>query len=195
MEKNKTERRGGFGLGIGEAIKRGISKRKGDKLSVVYDLFVVLLAFLFSRCHAIFGAYPLAISFIAALPGSVWLALLGAAAGSLTLGGVGIINAVICVVVVLLRIIISGGERRGGVLFSESLILRAAAATIGSFIGAIYEILLSGFGVSSVLYGSASVLLAALFTALLSGIFCMGTNIGELLGRRMNLFKKRGKEG
>lgn len=182
MEKNKTERRSIGAFGMGEAIRRGVAKRKGDKLSVLYDALVVVCAFLFSRCHAIFGAYPLSISFVAALPSGVWLALLGAAVGSLSLGGVGVINAVIAVVVVLLRIIISGGERKGeGVLFGESLLFRVAASTIGAFIGAIYELLLSGIGVASVLYSCASVLLAAIFTLLLSGIFYTGITISDII--------------
>ncbi len=190
MEKNKAEGRVGAGLGIGESIKRGVAKRKGDKLSVVYDAAVILIAFLFSRCHVALGAYPLALSFIAALPSGVWLALLGAAVGSLSLGKIGVINAVISVVVVLLRIIISGGERGGTRLFAEPLVLRVAAATIGSFIGAIYEVLLSGLSVTSVLCGSLWVLLAALFTALLSGIFYTGVGVSDVLVAKVSIFKR-----
>lgn len=188
MEKNKTERRSACGLGIGEAIRRGISKRRGDKLSVLYDTLVVLCAFLFSRCHAIFGAYPLSVSLVAVLPSGVWLALLGSAVGSLSLGGIGVINAVIAVLVVLLRIIISGGERGGErTLFNEPLVLRVAAAAIGAFVGAIYELLLSGVCVTAVLHGCASVLLATLFALLLSGVFYTGISLSELISSGGNV--------
>lgn len=194
MEKNKAEgRSAGIGLGIGESIRRGVAKRKGDKLSVLYDAAVILTAFLFSRCHVALGAYPLALSFIAALPRGVWLALLGAAVGSLSLGKIGVINAVISVVVILLRIIISGGERGGAGLFSEPLVLRIAAATVGSFIGAIYEVLLSGLSVTSVLYGSAWVLLAALFTFLLAGIFYTGVSVCDVLTAEGSIFRAKEK--
>lgn len=191
MEKNKSERRTTYGLGLGEAIRRGVKARKGDRLSVLYDALVVLCAFLFSRCHAILGAYPLAISFVAALPSGVWLALLGAAVGSLSLGGIGIINAVIAVLVVLLRIIISGGDRRGErALFSEPLVLRVAASTIGAFVGAIYEVLLSGLEVASVLYGCASVLLTALFTLLMSGIFYTGITLSDIITSKSDVLSR-----
>lgn len=194
MEKNKTEH-AGVTLGIGEAIKRGVEKRKGDKLTLMYDGAVVLTAFLFSRCHIALGSYPLALAFLAVLPRGVWIALLGAVVGSVSLGGIGVINAVISVVVVLLRIMISGGERRGGALFSEPLVLRTAASTIGAFIGAIYELLLGGFTVGTLLYGCFAVVSCAVFTVALAGIFYTDVSLRDIITSSESIFEKDDDRG
>ena len=164
MEEKRSEGVGFF-EGVGVAIRDGIEKRKKAPSSILYDAIVLIVSLIFSRCHIVFGAYPLALSFIATLPSGAWLALIGAVTGSLTLGKMGIIHAIVAVIIVFLRVIIAGGDKNGEKgLFHETLILKIAAATIATFIGSAYEVLLRGFSFSSILYGCASVLLVAVFT-------------------------------
>ena len=93
--------------GIRDEIAREISLRKDSRSTVIIDFCTFLVALIFARCHALFGAYPFAIAFISALPGRVWIAAFGGIVGALTLGKSGIIYAMICAIVVFLRIIIS----------------------------------------------------------------------------------------
>ena len=195
MENKKTEKIGFFD-GIRALIKAGVEKRRGDKWALLYDAVILAVAFLFSRCHVIFGAYPLGIAFVAVLPRGVWLAMTGAVVGSLTLGRAGVIQAIICIIVVFLRVIISGSQKHGGVtVFSEPLILKISAAAIGAFVGAIYEILLGGFVFPLVIYGSFSVLLSAVFTFAFSGIFDTGISFSDLLFGKRQLYARADSEG
>jgi hypothetical protein len=171
MDEKKTERRGIF-ESIGVMLKEGIEKRKKEPSSLLYDATVLIISLLFSRCHIIFGAYPLSIAFVAVLPSGVWISLIGAIVGAMTLGRAGLIHAITLIIVVFLRIIIAGGDRHGErALFSEPLILRISSAAIGAFIGAAYEVLLRGFSIVSILYATASVLLSSVFTFAFSGVF------------------------
>ncbi len=195
MENKKTERVGFFD-GVRALIKSGVEKRQNDRGALLFDSVVLAVAFLFSRCHIIFGAYPLGIAFVAVLPSGVWLALVGAAVGSLTLGKAGVIHAIICVIVVFLRVIISGSRKGGEVsVFSEPLILKIASAAIGAFVGATYEILLGGFVFPLVIYGSFSVLLSAVFTFAFSGIFDTGISFSDVLFGKNRLSAKGGADG
>ena len=188
MEKKRTENVGFFG-GIGAAVRSGIEKRKKEPSSILYDAVVLIVSLIFSRCHIVFGAYPLATAFIATLPSGVWLALIGVVTGSLTLGNMGIIHAIVAVIIVFLRVIIAGGDKNGErVLFCEPLVLKIAAATIGTFIGAAYEVLLRGFSFASILYGCASVLLVAAFAFAFSGIFDGKISFSDFLYGKKSLF-------
>ena len=196
MEKKRTENVGFF-EGIGVALRDGIEKRKKVPSSILYDAVVLIVSLIFARCHIVFGAYPLASSFIATLPSGVWLALIGAVTGSLTLGKMGIIHAIVAVIIVFLRVIIAGGDKNGEKgLFYEPLVLKIAAATIASFIGSAYEVLLRGFSFASILYGCASVLLVAVFTFAFSGIFDSKISFNDFLYEKKNLLfgAKRDKE-
>ncbi len=171
MENKRTENVGFF-EGIGTLIRTGIEKRKKEPTSLLYDAVVLIVSLIFSRCHIVFGSYPLATAFIAVLPSGVWLALIGAVIGSITLGSIGIIHAIVAVIAVFLRVIIAGGDKNGDrSLFSEPLVLKIASAAIATFIGSAYEVLLRGFSFAAVLYGCASVLLVAVFTFAFSGVF------------------------
>lgn len=188
MENKKTENVGFFD-GLGAMIKDGLEKRRESSSAIFYDVIVLLVSFLFSRCHIVFGAYPLGVAFVAVLPHGVWLALIGAVIGSLTLGKAGIIHAIISIIVVFMRIIISGGDRHGErTIFSEPLVLRISASAIGAFVGGAYEVLLGGFAFTSVLYGCCSVILAAVFTFAFAGIFDSGVSISDVISGNKNIF-------
>ena len=194
MEKKRSESIGFF-EGIGTVIREGIEKRRREPTSLLYDAVVLIVSLIFSRCHIVFGAYPLGVAFVAVLPAGVWLALIGSIVGSLTLGRIGIIHAITTVIVALLRIIIAGGDKSGErFLFSEPLVLRISSAAIGTFIGSAYEVLLRGFSFTSILYGCSSVLLVAIFTFAFSGIFDMGITFSDFLSGRREIFSGLKKE-
>ncbi len=185
--------------------KRGLFAPLTDtsvpRTDTVLDGAVFVIALLFARCHVLFGAHPLGIALLAIMPQRVWFALGGAVIGSLTLGKAGIIYALISVIVVFLRVVIYGGERQREdsgerVLFSERLLLRLCAAVIGGFIISVYEVLLSGINLTSILFGAVMVFLTPLLSFSLSGLFDSGINPRELLLRGAAVFGNRenGKE-
>ena len=190
MENKKTEGVGFFDS-IGLMIKGEIEKRRGDSTALLYDAVVLIISFLFARCHIVFGAYPLGVAFVGVLPRGVWISLIGCVAGALSLGKIGVIHAIISIIVVFLRVIISGGEKRGDrELFSEPLILRISAVAIGAFVGAAYEVLLGGFAFKYVLYGVLQVLLSAVFTFCFSGVLDSEISFSDFISRQQKTTRK-----
>lgn len=184
--------------GITGTIRLELEKRKNEPKLLFYDIAFFALTFVFSRFHFLFGSYPLAISFLAAAPTRVWVLLLGALVGSITRGELGVIHAIINLIVVFLRVIISGGDSKAGEkreIFSEPLALRASAAVIGAFIGAVYELLLGGLSATSILYGVAACAFSALFTVAFFGLFTADVGISEIIFAKAPVFekKRRGK--
>lgn len=195
--ENKKEEKLGFFDGIGELVKGGFERRRADRGALLFDITVFVIAFLFARCHIVFGTYPLSTALVAFLPRGVWTALFGSVFGALTMGEGGIIYAVISVIVVFLRIIISGGEGKGGevrAVFGESLWLRISSAAIGAFIGAVYEVLLGGFSLASILYGAVGVVLSAVFTFAFSGITDMDISFSDFVFGTRAIFKRAENE-
>ena len=97
--EKKRKRRG---AGVASSIKHSLEEARQKREAPLVDVITFLVAFLFSRCHVVFGSHPLAIAFIAVLPTRVWIAVLGAVSGALTLGKSGIIYSMISVIVVFL---------------------------------------------------------------------------------------------
>ena len=198
MDKNASEELK-VREGIMAAVNREIEKRKKEPKLIIYDFLYFILNFIFARFHLLFGAYPLAVAFLAASPKSVWVSLLGALVGAISRGKLGIIHAIISLIVVLLRVIISGGEAKGAeksALFNEALILRVSASVIGAFIGAVYEMLLGGFSKTSFLYGLSACGFGALFTLIFYGLFVSNVGFDEVIFSKAPVFelKRRGKE-
>ena len=195
MDKEKRTKKQPFFETVAAEIKRSVAERRKDKGALFADISVFLAAFFFARTHILFGSYPLATAFVAVLPSRVWIGLIGAVAGALSLGRVGIIHAIIALVILLMRLVVSGSRREGGILFCEPLIMRLAAATVGAFVGAGYEMLLSGFSFPSVLFGVFGVGLTLGFAFMFSGLFFADISVREFLFGRGNIFRKReGKE-
>lgn len=179
--------------GLGKRLREAIDIRRKSKVEPIYDIITVVMGFLFARTHIIFGAHPLGIATVAVLQKRVWLAMLGAVLGSLTLGKSGIIYAMISVIVVFLRIIISGtSDKDRGAVFSEGIILRMSSAVIGGFIAAVYEILLSGFSVTTVAFGASMILLPPVVVFGVSGIFD-GPTLSELLLADSRILSVKGR--
>ena len=191
--ESRGKKRGGA---LSVKIKEALRVRRECPELPIYDALTLILAFLFSRCHVIFGAHPLGLAFISVLPSRVWVSMIGAVLGSLTLGKSGIIYAMISVIVVFLRIIISGtGDKDGGItsVFGEGLILRMSSAIIGGFIAAVYEVLLSGFTLTSVAFGVSMIILPPLIVFAFSGVFEDGLGLKELFFGDKRLLYIRGR--
>ena len=193
------ERRKKKGASVVGSLKHSLEEARQKREAPLIDVVTFFVAFLFSRCHVIFGSHPLAIAFIAVLPTRVWIAVLGAVSGALTLGKSGIIYSMISVIVVFLRIIVSGtekdndGEAHYFKWFSEGLILKMSASLIGGFIAAVYEVLLSGINLTSMLFGLSMILIPPLLVFALSGLFDCDITFLKLFDNSSNVFSSKGK--
>ena len=180
-------------------LKHSIEEARMKREAPLLDIMTFFIAFIFSRCHIIFGSHPLAIALIAVLPNRVWIAVLGAVSGALTLGRSGIVYSMISVIVVFLRIIVSGTEKRSDDderyprWFSEGLLLKTSAALIGGFIAAIYEILLSGFTLTSVAFGLSMILIPPILVFALSGLFETNITLYTIFDSSVNVFSTKQK--
>ncbi len=186
-----------------KATAAGTVRLDATNIRLWVSIGTVLLGFLFGGTHVLFGAYPLGLALCSALRSGVWLALLGVVLGSLTLGRSGVIYALIAVLAVFLRVVISGSERRdkagdgaeraakggliaqlragSGGLFGESILLRVCTAVIAGFVAAIYELLLGGMSLDTVLFGICMIVLSALVAAALCCIYLGGTSVREVV--------------
>ncbi|MBO5879627.1 MAG: SpoIIE family protein phosphatase [Clostridia bacterium] len=200
MDKQKTTKKASVFSSLATQFRLGAERRKNDRGALIADISVFLTAFFFARTHILFGSHPLATALVAVLPSRVFISLIGAVVGSLSLGRVGIIHAIISLIILLLRIIISSGfgekrgEREAASLFGEPLVMRLAAATIGAFVGAGYEMLLEGFSFSSVLFGVFGVGLTLGFAFMYSGLFFADISVVDFIFGKRNLFSRVGGE-
>ncbi len=185
---------GGAFVSLREGLSIQIERRRTRPSLLFADIGILLLGLVFARCHIVFGARPLAVGLLALLPQGVFIALVGAVTGALTLGGAGSVYAIIYVLLVALRIIISGAVGEGRV-FGERLPLRICEATIGGFLAAAYQVLLTGISVSSVLFGLAMTLTPPLATFAISGIFDTGIGFSDFFKGDAELLstKERGE--
>ena len=179
---NEEKKRGKSRLARGflAGLQRGTESYGREAL--IENAVIFIIGILFSRCHLIFSAYPLGVALVSVLPTGVFTAALGSVIGSLTIGRGGVIYAMITVISLFIRLIISGGDRReGSELFGENLLLRMSAATVGGFVSAVYEVLLSGFGDGVILFGITMILVPPAVTFILSGLFSTGIELRDLI--------------
>ena len=169
-----------------------IEERRAHPSLILRDLSLVLLGFLFARCHLLFGARPLATGLLALLPSGIFTALIGTVAGALSLGASGTAYAIIYTLIVALRIIISGAMGGDGAAFGESLLIRICESTIGGFIIAVYQLLLSDFGAASLLFGLVMTLVPPIVCFALSGIFDTGIGFSDVFGGDRSLLSFEG---
>lgn len=179
-----------------KTIRTEATCRKNEKGAFATDVGVFLCAFFLAGRHIAFGSYPLGAALVAILPSRVWIALLGALTGSLSMGRVGIIHAAAVFITAFLRALISSGGARGEDerLFSEPLIMRLSAVTIGAFAVAGYEMLTEGFTLPSLLFGIFEVGLSLGFAFVFSGLFIADISVRELLFGENESFPQK-KEG
>ena len=199
--RGDEEKRGVRGAGVISTIRHSIEEARMKREAPLLDVMTFFIAFIFSRCHVIFGSHPLAIALIAVLPTRVWIAVVGAVCGALTLGRAGVVYSMISVIVVFLRIIVSGSDnesddRRYLKWFSEGLLLKMSASLIGGFIAAVYEVLLSGFNLTSVFFGLSMTVIPPILVFALSGLFEADISFYKLFDSAINVFstKKRNEK-
>ena len=158
-------------------------EKRPSAIKLTLNICALLAGFLFGGTHLVFGSYPLGLALVCALPSGVFFALAGVIGGALTIGADGIVFALSATLAVFLRVVISGGRAGSlrSVPFSESIILRVGTAAVCGFTVAIYEILLSGFAVTSLLFGASSLLLPVLLTPAFASLFDTELSAEELL--------------
>ena len=179
-----------------KTVRGEAARRKNEKGAFATDIGVFLCAFFLAGRHIAFGSYPLGAALVAILPSRVWIALVGALAGSLSMGRVGVIHAVTALLIAFLRALISSGGAKGEDerLFSEPLIMRLSAATVGAFAVAGYEMLTEGFSLPSLLFGIFEVGLTLGFAFVFSALFIADLSVTDLLFGEENVISRR-KEG
>ncbi len=189
INENETKKKKKRRIPLADVFSASVEKRKENPKAIIYDAAIFIIALVLARRHLIFGAHPLAIAFLAVLPSYVWCALAGAVVGSLTLGGAGFVYAVISVIVVFLRVVTSGTEKKeSDILFKESLLLKMAAALIGGFTAAVYEVLLTGISWTSLLFGLSMTFIPPIIVFAISGIFYDKFTPRTLLFDKRNIF-------
>ena len=165
-----------------------------NTLKLISYTSAAVIGFLFGGCHIAFGAYPLGLGLVCALPCCVWSALIGVVIGSIVSGSSGIIYGMVAVLAVFLRVIISGGGIKKSIYpeapsgFDESVSLRLSSAVVGGFVSAIYELLLEGMSAESLLFASVMLIVPAAVTLLLSGAFMHGVGLKDLLFGKGRIF-------
>ena len=172
--------------------KRRVFSFLGEEGGVIPAMAALTVGLLFARHHLIFGAYPLGVALVCALPTLVWPSLIGVLVGSLTLGKDGVILAVSCALVVVIRIF-TGHARDGKGVFSQSLMLRMSAAVIGGFVSAVYECVTEGLSAATILCSLTMILLTPLLTFVFSGLFSESISLITVLSGKGDL-SLRGKD-
>jgi len=191
MDKTKAEQKaekGGFlGALIGR-IRSAFLPKKDSRWDTVLNFARLLLGLVFARTHIIFGAHPLAVALLSVLPRGVWWTLLGSIIGSLTLGRAGIIYAMISIIVVFFRIIVGGSGKDGAPLFGESLLLRISVSVIGGFISGVYEALLSGLSIATLLFALGMLLIPPVVVLALSGFLDSDISLVDIVSTDRRIF-------
>lgn len=166
---------------IEKRTNKSIVKREGGLLT--RDLLLFTVGFLFTRCHLIFGAHPIGLAFLAALPVGVWSALLGAVVGGFSMGMDGVIFSVAGAIIVFLRAAVSADKQENGerYLFSETLLLRMSISILGGFVSAVYEVLLRGLNEATLAYGICMIISPPVLTFIFSGLFSTGMDWQAIL--------------
>ena len=196
-DESINKRRGGVFSQLRElfANQRGEAKGEGEALAL--DLIIFSVGFLFSRAHLLFGAHPIGIALVALIPIGIWPALIGCVIGALSMGLDGIIFAASAIITVFLRAAISCTDRSTDgriVLFNETLLLRMCAATLGGFVAALYEVLLSGLNEKTILFGLSMILLPPTLTFAFSGFFCEEIVLSDIILGGRDVLSLSGKE-
>ena len=181
-----------------EEIKKSSEKKRislgGEGTGVIPAMAALTIGLLFGRHHLIFGAYPLGIAAVSALPTLVWPTLIGSLVGSLTLGADNLILAVCVGISLLVRLFTCRGKGDEP-LFGEGIMLRMCAAVVGGFVAAVYECIVSGFSLATILNSLTMILLTPLLTFVFSGLFSGTVSIIGVFSGKDNLSLKEKTDG
>lgn len=168
---------------------------EGRGHAIAYGVLDFTLAALFASTHAIFGAYPFALAYLAAIPRRYPFALGGAIVGALTLGERGYVYALSYLLLTALRLVFSHPRGEGRLFpasdayFEEEPPLRVACACVSGFFLAIYQLMAGGLSTASFLFALAMVALPTLATFAYLPIFEDGRT-----PRAMLLLSRDGKD-
>lgn len=169
-----------------EKEKKGIALFSKEDGGIIAAMATLTIGLLFGRYHLIFGAHPLGIAMISAIPTLVWPALIGVIVGSLTLGADGLILAVCATIALVVRLFTCRDSAEKS-LFSESLMLRMCASIIGGFVGAVFEFITAGFSLTTLLNSLTMILLTPILTFVLSGLFSESLSVIQVISGKDDL--------
>ncbi len=160
---------------------------EGNGAALFYSALTFFAAWLFSSTHALGGAYPFAIAYLAAADRRLPFAFLGAAVGAASLGMRGLFYIGAYLLLFGLRLFLSHPREEGRILpasreyFEEEPPLRAAAACIAGTALSLYELFAGGLTTASILFAVLMVLIPTAFACLYVGFFDSGYSLYELL--------------
>ena len=181
---------------LGTREKRASILKGQDTRAIITDALLFLLSFIFSRCQVLFGAHPLSLALLCALPSRIFISLAGAAIGALSLGRDGIVLALILAIAVFLRLAVSGGIRsqREGSRLSEGVLIKICVSVIGGFILSVYELLLYGLDKSGIFFSLIMIIGSPLITAVFIALFDSGISLQELISSKRQILKFRSSD-
>ncbi|MBR5241732.1 MAG: SpoIIE family protein phosphatase [Clostridia bacterium] len=165
--------------------------------ALITDAVFMLVSFLFARCHTLFGARPLALALISALPTHLFSALAGAVIGSLSLGREGVVLSLVLAISLFLRLAISGGSQRPltrSFRLKEGTLLRLSVSVIGGFILSVYKILLLGFGKAEILYSVFMIFVTPVCSFVFVTLFESGFTLDDTAKRLRQIISLRGRD-
>lgn len=169
-----------------EAEKFKITFFSREDGGVIAAMAALTIGLLFGRHHLIFGAYPLGVAVISALPTLVWPTLIGALVGSLTLGADGLILAV-CTTIALVVRLFTCRASADFPIFGEGLMLRMCASIISGFTFAVYECIVSGISLATILCSLTMILVTPILTFVLTGLFSESISITSVFSGEVDL--------
>ncbi len=165
----------------------GRAAGRGSEL--LLDAVAFGLALLFARTHFIFGMYPFALAYLAAVRRRVLPIFFGALLGSWMLDGVGGIFSLACLFLLGLRVLASYPAPRRVILpvtdrlFGEGVLPRVASAALSGAALAGYELAVSGPVPYSLWFAAVAIPTPALLALLFVWCFESGVTVPALLGR------------
>lgn len=162
------------------------SVSEGRGAAIAYGLLSFGVGALFASTHALFGAYPFAVGYLAAASRRYPFALAGALVGALTLGPRGYVYAFGYLFLSALRLFFSYPRGEGRIFppspayFEEEAPLRVATAcVVGSFF-AVYQMTAGGLSTASFLFSLTMIAVTTLSAYAYLPIFLCGRTPCEI---------------
>ncbi len=164
-------------------------EHEGRGLAFLQEVLVFAVSLLLGRTHLAFGMYPFAFATVAARRRRMVPALLGAAAGALSLGAVGGVFFIALIALLGLRVLLSLPVPKRVLfpvteaLFGERIGLRVmAAALVGAGLAA-YELIAFGVTTYALLFAAMAIVSPTLLTLVLAPVYEARLSVAALFGR------------
>ncbi|MBQ8174174.1 MAG: SpoIIE family protein phosphatase [Clostridia bacterium] len=177
-------------LPLGRWLTRELFSHAENRVAaILYAALAFLVAFSFSRTHAVFSAYPFGIALLAAASRRVPFVLAGTILGALSVGERGYAYCAVLVAAFLLRLLLSHPRGEGKYLpacpayFHEEPALRVALACVCGVFPAVYELLVGGLSLSSFSYAISMVLIPTVASLAYLGFYESGELFLSLLAQ------------